>query len=131
MYCMCLLNIYIKIFLTFFQVFLVDVNVPEARLSFRFEIKTTCRHSNVQFLIIEMTKQSAVFLAGEQLLVMVMICSSVAMPMQINIHTATLVTHTNLLKDTNMALHKPKHYWRAAANSHQMKLRFFAVRGQI
>jgi hypothetical protein len=30
-----------------------------------------------------------------------------------------------------MALHKPKHYWRAASCSHQMKLRFFAVRGQI
>ena len=111
-----------------FQVFLVGINVPKVRLYFHFEIKTTCRHSNVPFIIIEMTMQSAVILAEEQPLVVVMICTSVTMPTQTTVHTPTLVIHTNLQKDTNISPHKPKHYWRASTNSHQLRLRFFAVR---
>jgi hypothetical protein len=72
-------------------------------------------------MIIKMTKQSTVAILVDQTLVIEMVSkiySSVAMPMQITVHKATLVAYTNILRDTNMALHKPKHYLQAALISH-------------
>ena len=74
-----------------------------------------------------MAVQSRVFLVGVQCLVVVMICSSVLMPTQTNFHTLTLVTHTALLVDMNLALHKPELCWREATNLRQLRLKYFAL----
>jgi hypothetical protein len=85
-------------------------------------------------MIMKMTKQSAVAILLDQTLVIVMVSkiySSLTMPMKITVHEATLVAYTNILRDTDMALHKQEHYWRASITSHQLRLRFSAVRDQI
>ena len=71
----------------------------------------------------ERTLQSVALVRGVNALV-VMIFSSVALQTETNAHTATLVTHTNPLQDTILALHKPKLCWRAARDSHQVRLKF-------
>ena len=76
-------------------------------------------------MMVERAVQSGVVRTGEQsLVVLVLICASVLMPTQTKIHTATLVKHTNLLQDINLALDKPKLCWRAASTSLQQRSKY-------
>ena len=99
------------------------INSPPFRFYFRWKTKITYLRLNLLLRTINM--QFAAILVTDQPLAEVMICTSVMTLIPINIHTATLATHTNLQQDTSATLHKPNPFLLEVITLHQPKLKCF------
>ena len=96
------------------------INSPPFRFYFRWKTKITYLRLNL--LLRNVNMQFAAILVTDQPLAEVMICTSVMTLIPINIHTATLATHTNLQQDTTTA---PNPFLLEVITLHQPKLKCF------